>query len=244
MKHNELLKELEKRMSRYGYCDTWTHIELFIKEYEALTKDEKPIRLKDVIKRIKGFDDETKLKWTYDILEGLGSDFASKIFHEAYQQGRFDEALETHHEPQKVVVPQFVADWIANVKRNGFKFRNSSRFHEEIVSSDDVYRVMYYILREGIAGEAIRIWVNSNRDAFARAWLDGYEKEKEPKYTVMVKGITGYGRYLNKISKKYCFASENEAYGYKTKHTRKELEQAGFGWVFDCEGIEVEEMKE
>nr|DAW81631.1 MAG TPA: Protein of unknown function (DUF1642) [Caudoviricetes sp.] len=29
----------------------------------------------------------------------------------------------------------------------------------------------------------------------------------------------------------------------KTKFTRKELEQAGFGWVFDCEGIEVEEME-
>lgn len=59
-----------------------------------------------------------------------------------------------------------------------------------------------------------------------------------------MKGITGYGRYLNKISKKYCFASENEAYGYTTKHTRKELEEAGFGWVFDCEGIEIEEVEE
>lgn len=72
-------------------------------------------------------------------------------------------------EPEIVKIPQFVANWIANVKRNGFKFRNSSRFYEEIVSSDDVYRVMYYILKESIAGEAIRIWVNANRDAFARA---------------------------------------------------------------------------
>ena len=82
-----------------------------------------------------------------------------------------------------------------------------------------------------------------NRKRLTKAILDGYEVEKEPKYTVMVKGITGYGRYLNKISKKYCFASENEAYGYTTKHTRKELEEAGFGWVFDCEGIEIEEVE-
>ena len=95
-------------------------------------------------------------------------------------------------EPQKPVVAQFVADWIANVKRNGFKFRNSSRFHEEIVSSDDVYRVMYYILREGIAGEAIRIWVNANRDAFARAWLDGYEVNKEKRYLVKLKAVDQY----------------------------------------------------
>ena len=92
-------------------------------------------------------------------------------------------------------MPQFVADWIANVKRNGFKFRNSSRFHEEIVSSDDAYRVMYYILKESIAGEAIRIWVNANRDAFARAWLDGYEVEKEKRYKVRMKYIENNMKY-------------------------------------------------
>lgn len=34
-----------------------------------------------------------------------------------------------------------------------------------------------------------------------------------------------------------------EWYRFKTKFTRKELEEAGFGWVFDCEGIEVEEVE-
>lgn len=29
-----------------------------------------------------------------------------------------------------------------------------------------------------------------------------------------------------------------------TVHTRKELESNGFGWVFDCEGIEIEEVDE
>ena len=148
-------------------------------------------------------------------------------------------------EPQKVKVPQFVADWIANVKRNGFKFRNSSRFYEEIVSSDDVYRVMYYILRESIAGEVIRIWVNANRDAFARAWLDGYEVEKEPKYTVRVKEIAKYKNYLvfGEISRTWFFANVN-SYDVIFKHTRKQLEEADFGWVFDCEGVEVEEVTE
>ncbi|HGJ7128062.1 TPA: DUF1642 domain-containing protein [Streptococcus pneumoniae] len=78
-------------------------------------------------------------------------------------------------EPQKIQIPQFVADWIANVKRNGFKFRNTSGYYEEIVPSDDVYRVMYYIFKEGIVGEKIKSWINENRDVFARAWLDGYD---------------------------------------------------------------------
>ena len=82
-------------------------------------------------------------------------------------------------------------------------------------------------------------------DKVARAWLDGYEVEKEKRYLVKMKRIDGYGRYLNKalLSKEYFFASENEVSGYRTKHTRKELEEAGFGWVFDCEGIEIEEVE-
>lgn len=227
MKHNELLKELEKRMSRYGYCDTWTHIELFIKEYEALTKDEKPIRLKDVIKRIKGFDDETKLKWTYDILKELGSDFASKIFHEAYQQGRFDEALETHHEPQKVVVPKYVADWIEESKQS---CKNVVEFFKYKYKNIEMIK-----------------WIESEKryDLIARAWLDGYEVEKEPKYIVKLKGVyhgdLGYAENFNGYS---FYNKDRNPSGIKYEHTRKQLEEAGFGWVFDCEGIEIEEVTE
>ncbi len=154
--------------------------------------------------------------------------------------------VEQLDEPQKVVVPQFVADWIANVKRNGFKFRNSSRFHEEIVSSDDVYRVMYYIVKESIAGEAIRIWVNANRDAFARAWLDGYEVEKVKRYIVKVKGLGHEFRILkyNIFYNDWFTGSERGDSSFRLHHTRKELEKAGFGWVFDCEGVEVEEVEE
>lgn len=148
-------------------------------------------------------------------------------------------------EPEKVKIPQFVANWIANVKRNGFKFRNSSRFYEEIVSSDDAYRVMYYILREGIAGEAIRIWVNANRDAFARAWLDSYEVEKEPKYTVKIKGVyhgdLGYAINFEGYSF-YC--KERSLNGIRFTHTRKELEDAGFAEVFNSPLFEVEEVTE
>ena len=157
----------------------------------------------------------------------------------------FIDLIEQLDEPQKPVVPQFVADWITNVKRNGFKFRNSSRFHEEIVSSDDVYRVMYYILKESIAGGTIRIWVNANRDAFARAWLDGYEVEKEKRYLVKLKGVyhgdLGYAENFNGYS---FYNKDRNLSGIKYEHTRKQLEDAGFGWVLDCPGIELEEVTE
>lgn len=157
----------------------------------------------------------------------------------------FIDLIEQLDEPQKVTIPQFVANWIANVKRNGFKFRNSSRFYEEIVPSDDAYRVMYYILRESIAGEAIRIWVNANRDTFARAWLDGYEIEKEPKYRISMpkaRNHKNHAQILREEDGKMFWCGE--WYRFKTKFTRKQLEEAGFGWVFDCEGIEIEKVEE
>lgn len=128
-------------------------------------------------------------------------------------------------EPEKVTIPQFVADWIERSKQEKRNLRNA--------------------LNNG--GEKMRLWFldQENYDLFGRAWLDGYEVEKEKRYVVKVKGVSGYGRYLNKalLSKEYFFASENEVNGYRTKHTRKELEEANFGWVFDCPGIEVEEVE-
>ena len=72
----------------------------------------------------------------------------------------------------------------------------------------------------------------------------GYEVEKEPRYTVRVKGIDGYTTHLNQNldNQEWFFASNDEIKGYRTKHTRKELEDADFGWVFDCPGVEVKEV--
>ncbi len=93
----------------------------------------------------------------------------------------------------------------------------------------------------------IREWLEykNNQDLFARAWLDGYEVEKEKRYLVKVKGVNDYGCYLNKglLSKEYFLESKAEIGGCRTKHTRKELEDDGFGWVFDCPGIEIEEVE-
>ena len=135
-------------------------------------------------------------------------------------------------EPEKVKIPQFVADWYEEHK-DDFEFNvwDWIAFRDELEKLENKEFTSWI---NDCEGNPIQILVNMHQF--------GYEVEKEPKYTVMVKGITGYGRYLNKISKKYCFASEIEKYGYITKHTRKELEEAGFGWIFSCEGIEVEEV--
>ena len=136
-------------------------------------------------------------------------------------------------EPQKVTIPQFVADWIKYCKNT-----NVTMTRALLVGEVDFYN---YANQKDLSRLTDFFSDEKNQEIFARAWLDGYEVEKEKRYLVRVKGIDGYGRYLNKVSssKRYCFASEIEKYGYITKHTRKELEEANFGWVFDCPGIEV-----
>lgn len=133
----------------------------------------------------------------------------------------------------KPAIPQFVADWIKYCK-----FTNVNLGRALFISDIDFYN---YGSQEDCSKLKEFLGTETNQEIFARAWLDGYEVEEEPRYTVRVKGVDGYGRYLNRnLDNQYWFlASDNETGSYRTKHTRKELEEAGFGWVFDCEGVEV-----
>ena len=81
-------------------------------------------------------------------------------------------------------------------------------------------------------------------ELFARAWLDGYEKEK--RYLVRIIGITNYNSYLNyhKEEDKWTIESRVEIDAIRTEHTRKELEDAGFGEVFNSPLFEVVEVEE
>ena len=85
-------------------------------------------------------------------------------------------------------------------------------------------------------------------DLIARAWLDGYEIEKEKRYVVKAKEIGDHNNYLkyNTNQRNWYFGSRfiyvNDV-DTKIHHTRKELEDADFGWVFDCPGIEIEEVE-
>ena len=132
----------------------------------------------------------------------------------------------------KPVVPQYVADWYEgnNGDLNGALFM-MVRLWDEKSRNSDFYR-----------------WFRKDKEAFqtlVNMHQFGYEVEEEARYTVRVKGVDGYGRYLNRnLDNQYWFlASDNETGSYRTKHTRKELEEAGFGWVFDCEGVEVKEVE-
>lgn len=83
-----------------------------------------------------------------------------------------------------------------------------------------------------------------NRKRLIRAILFGYEVEKEKRYRVKIKGEIEENCLVYGLGiKRYFFTSVYDS-SKRNEHTRKQLEEADFGWVFDCEGIEVEEVKE
>ena len=135
--------------------------------------------------------------------------------------------IEQLDEPQKTVVPQFVADWIETCKENN------------IISLSGAFEY---------AKEEVDTWLSdwTNQEIFARAWLDGYTVEKEKRYYVRFKGMeSGDFNYLNfiKFQHAWVLSSLKIDKKFRTEHTKKQLEEAGFGWVFDCPGIEIEEVE-
>lgn len=141
------------------------------------------------------------------------------------------DKLKQLDEPQKPVVPQFVADW-----------------YEDIV--DEFYVVLERLVLNYKNNTDMPIckWFFETEDALTiliNMHQFGYEVEKEKRYLVKVKNILTRQRVLNqnKKSKYFIFANQEENTLYATKFTRKELEEAGFGWVFYCQGIEIEEVE-
>lgn len=137
---------------------------------------------------------------------------------------------------EKPVVPQYVADWL---KENDWREDTSGR-----QTIFDAFDNLTLDASNGFYVD-VKKWVEENGNIFAQAWAFGYEVEKEPRYTVRIKGIDddydvlNYGAYLDE----WTFNDAEGAKGVRVAHTRKELEANGFGWVFDCPGVEVEELE-
>lgn len=133
----------------------------------------------------------------------------------------FVREYEKLNKPEKVKVPQFVADWIEEARKS---CKDVADFFDFDFTNEEVGK-----------------WFMQERpfDLVARAWLDGYEVEEEKRYTVVMKE-TKQPLYYNAVDKKLFFSMG----GLATNFTQNQLEEAGFGWVFDCDGVEVEEVEE
>ena len=119
-------------------------------------------------------------------------------------------------------VPQYVADWYEDNKGN----------------LD--YNLWNYIMDwEDTEEDSFKRWVNSSKDAFQtiiNMHQFGYEIKEEKKY--LVKLIQG-GQYLHtdQSGRTYFTAFSQSSY------TKDKLEELDLEWLFDCPGIELEEVQ-
>lgn len=170
------------------------------------------------------------------IKEELIKEIKKLKYHNASKRSWIDQELvlglvNQLDEPEKIKVPQVVADYVEYAKENDWDLQDA--MDSDLIANEEDGEFSKWFYKD------------KNIEIFALAWINGYEVEKEKRYLVKIKRVAEYGCYLNKVlsSKEYFFASENEVGECRTKHTQKELERAGFGWVFDCPGIEIKEVK-
>ena len=162
------------------------------------------------------------------VLHGWGVfDYIKGIINQLDESQKIELPKVEFKKPQKVKVPQCVAEIIEYYKRHN--------------------ATLFDALREKNFNKQYNEWLMNEQDAYnkvARAWLDGYEVEEEKRYLVKIKGnikenMLVYGNFLER----YFFAKSLNLDNAIYSHTRKQLEEAGFGWVFDCPGIEIEEVE-
>lgn len=130
----------------------------------------------------------------------------------------------------KPVVPQYVADWYEEHKND---------------LNDDIWA--YLTSWADTKWDEFKYWMyhtgrNKAITTLANMHQFGYEVEKEARYTVKLKKKDGGGDWLVKTGTN-GLRFYNNIYTQSRAHTRKELEEADFGWIFDCPGVEVKEVE-
>lgn len=248
MNNQELINKYENKLKdvqlKFGANFKTKVYEELLEELKQLDKPQ-PTKLKDVIVRIKELDIGARKVWLDEILNEMGSDYGTLKYKAGYEQGKLEgewvgqqlkDADKVRQELNKPVVKQFVADWYEEYKEElEFNIWDWIKYTQE---------------EEKIKNRQFTEWLakceNDPVETLIKMKLFGYEVKKEKRYLVKLKCIHSESEYLyyGMGSCKWRFRGKNESGYFRKNHTRKELEEAGFGWVFDCPGMEVEEVEE
>lgn len=164
-----------------------TSVDLVLKDLRSLDKPEPlPFKLKDVVRRIRGFDPITQTRWLNDILKELGDEYGSMKYREGYEEGKFEgswvgqqlkDADKIRQKLNKPVIPQFVADWFEYCKVRKITLAHAL-YRSEEAKNKSVFRWLFED--------------SDNQETFALAWIFGYEVEKEKRYLVKVGATKHY----------------------------------------------------
>ena len=167
----------------------------------------------------------------YKKIEGVWNAPGAEIARQIFLQD-----LEQLDEPEKVKVSEEEAKFLET-----FDFDRDS----------DITKALYYVSRAGWGHQITDnnnvemkdltedvVFFVKNRKRLIKAILFGYKVEKGKRYLVKLKAVDQY--LVSVKDEKFLGFLQSKL---RSKFTRKELEDLGFGWVFDCEGIEIEEVE-
>ena len=195
-------------------------------EPETGHADEAPRYVKNILARLRELPLHDREVWLKAIMGEFEKDFSHAKWREGYEQGKFEGVFGR----EKVKIPQFVAGWYEENK-DDFE-GNLFRCAHKIPSFFDGAKL----------NEFERWFLNASTKSFqilVNMHQFGYEVEKEKRYVVSLKN--GQPLVKSQSGSTLYFSQDITAGNYKV--TRKELEDAGFSWVFDCDGVEVEEVE-
>ncbi len=188
--------------------------------------EQSPQYLKNILARLRELPLYDREVWLKAIMSEFEQDFSHAKWREGYELGKIEGMMEC----EKVKIPRIVANWIESYKNAQLSLSYAmSNISPEI--------------RQWMDGDCV-----TKAEIFARAWLDGYEvnDENEKRYKARIpkaKNHINQSQFLCKKEENYFFCG-NDIGRFRTEFGKCELEKAGFGWVFDCPGIEVEEVQD
>ena len=187
-------------------------------EPETGHADEAPRYLKNILARLRELPLHNREVWLKVIMSEFKQDFSHAKWREGYEQGKLEGMVER----EKVKVPQCVHKYIQEAKEYNWDLQDLMKS----IDDEDSMELQRWFYHE------------CNQETLARAWLDGYEVEEEKRYFVK---ITAVEQYLVRVEDENFLGFLQSR--LRSKFTRKQLEEADFGWVFDCPGIEIEEVE-
>ena len=250
MNKQELIERIEGLKNIFGnkvkYIEIDAMIELVSKldEPETGHADEAPRYVKNILARLRELPLHDREVWLKAIMSEFEQDFCHAKWREGYEQGKFDgewvgnqlkDADKIRCELNREKVPQFVADWYEENK-DDFETSLFQCIYEIFGKRNDseLNEFENWVIDENI--KPFQTLVNMHQF--------GYEVEKEKRYRISMPKARNYKNHAQILCEKdgkvfWC----GEWHSFRTEFTRKELEAAGFGWVFDCPGIEVEEVE-
>lgn len=143
------------------------------------------------------------------------------------------QKLECIYKPKDV--PQFVVDWYEEYKDN---------------LEYNIWDWMKYNLEPKKRENAqFSKWIASTENHPVKTLISmklfGYEV-KEKKYIIKLKNVQkGLESFkFDRVIEKWYFGFNQESITARLYHTKEDLVNAGFEWMFNCPGIEIEEVEE